>query len=81
MKDDTKEDAESNSKRVKSNWSADQLNNNFGQCPYCPRNGFRHVMNHIGKAHTCRKCRNLDSDCNCYINTLKNDLFEFLKSK
>ena len=50
------------------------LNNNMetlknnGNCPYCPRTGFKgaHGVNiHIGHMHKCKQCYNLEHLCKC----------------
>ena len=46
-------------------WENKKLNNNFGQCPYCPRYGFKNVQIHIGHMHKCKACKNLKFNCIC----------------
>ena len=53
-------------------YSDQTLNNNWGQCPYCPRDGFKNVNVHIGHMHKCKSCKKLVFECRC----TKNDIIE-----
>ena len=52
--------------------SDQRLNNNWGQCPYCPKDGFKNVNVHIGHMHKCKNCKKLCFECKCS----KNDINE-----
>lgn len=61
---ETEEDNYLESLRIKK-FTNSKLDNNFGQCPYCPKKGFSQVSNHIGHMHKCKSCKNLIFECKC----------------
>ena len=61
---EAEEDNNLQSLRIKK-FTNSKLNNNFGQCPYCPKKGFSQVSNHIGHMHKCKSCKNLIFECKC----------------
>ena len=58
-------------------YSDHSFNNNWGQCPYCPKDGFRNVNVHIGHMHKCKTCKKLSFECKCTKYDLINPIRSF----